>query len=206
MRNRFSAAAAVLILVLAGSVQPSWGWRGWGWGLGFWGPAVAVAATAPIWDPYYYGPYYSPYDYPPGPYAAAPVGVYPAYRDRAPAPAEETSAPDNGKRPLDSVKSRLIQMREEINYKYDDGDMSRNEKEAAIHYLAQIADLAKSESAANGGYLMANQEDALLDAIQQADPGVHRDPSAPYPAVTPTGLRHACRFYARCDPRKNDGV
>jgi hypothetical protein len=191
MRNRFSAAAAVLILVLAGSVQPSWGWRGWGWGLGFWGPAVAVAATAPYWDPYYYGPYYSPYDYPPGPYASAPVGAYPAYRDAAPAPAEEASTPDNGKRTLDSVKSHLAQMREEINYKYDDGDMNRGEKEAAIHYLAQIADLAKSESAANGGYLMANQEDALLDAIQRADPGVHRDPSAPYPAVTPTAAASA---------------
>jgi hypothetical protein len=76
-------------------------------------------------------------------------------------------------------------MHDLLAFKYDDGDISKDDRNAGFRYLDEIAHLARSEYDANGKSLTARQENDLLMQIQNANPANHR-PGEPYPEVTPT--------------------
>ena len=180
MRLRTSMVMALLIVAVL--VPPSWGWIRGSWG--FRGGGLGVYVGGPWWPcayPYYgpSGPYYGPY---PPDYYNAPY----AYPQEVTAQTQEPSASvDNSGRNLKRVSDQLARMRDRLDYKYQDGDLSQTELNAGLRYLDEIEKLAHSEADANGGTLTGNEENSLLRQIQQADPAIHQDPSAPYPPVTP---------------------
>jgi hypothetical protein len=188
--QRASGALLVTLVVLLSAASPSWSWvrRSFGWR----GPRFRVSIGAPLWpywssyydyDPYY-GPYY-PY-YPPLDYYGSP------YADPTPALQQDDSNSSYARRSgsqessidLKTVKNRLYQMRKHLDYKYDDGDITKAQRDAGLRYLKEIEKLAKSEAADNGGRLTADQANSLLRQIDLANPAVH-NPSEPYPEVEP---------------------
>lgn len=174
MRIRRASVAAISVFILGSLVLPSWGWVRGGWGFrGGWGPRVYIGG--PWWPyayPYYdpYGPYYDPY---PPDYYGAPT----------PAPSASINSESSG-RNLKNVGEQLARMRDRLDFKYQDGDISQAQLDAGLRYLDAIEKLAHSEMDANGGTLTGGQENSLLGQVQQADPAIHGDPSAPYPPVT----------------------
>jgi hypothetical protein len=187
MRKGLTLGMALLLFLTAS--QPSWAWiRGRGWGL-FGLGLFTGAAVASTWGPYGYysdygyGPYY-PYGYP---YYDYPPYAYP----RVPAastyatPGVYSTGSDNSPRPLKTVKDHLTRMHDLLAFKYEDGDISKEERDGGFRYLDQIANMAKKEYDANDKSLTARQEEDLLLQIQNADPVNHRSGS-PYPEVTAT--------------------
>jgi hypothetical protein len=179
---------SMVLLLFLSSSQPSWAWRG-GWGL-FGLGVVTGAVAAGAWGPYGcypyngYGPYnpycYPYYDYPP--YAYPPAAGAPR---AAPVPRDPSPATDNSPRSLKRVKDQLSRMHELLDFKYEDGDISKADRNAGFRYLDEIAKLARSEYDANGKSLTARQESDLLLQIQNANPVNHR-PGEPYPEVMAT--------------------
>jgi len=148
---------ALVILLLVSAVSPSWGW--WRRGLRR-GPRVGVyLGPGPWWYDPYYDPYY-PYYYPYSPY-------YPAYPPSVrPSSGETQSSPDNSRHDLQSVNDQIARAREEIQYEFDDGDITRADRDAETHRLSEIAKEARAQAKANGGYLTGNQENALLRQLR----------------------------------------
>jgi len=168
-RQRLFWSLAIPVFLLIGSVPPSWGWRGGGWG----GPRVGVyVGPGPWWyGPNYYDPYYgdTPYYYPTAYYPYYPYnpGYVPAPAPAAEAPQEETRAsPDNSRHDLIFLNSQIARARDQVDYEYDDGDISRAEHSAEIHRLSQITKAAHAAAKANGGYLTGDQEDSFMRQLR----------------------------------------
>ena len=184
MRRRGILGMAMLFFF--SSVSPSWAWGGGGWGL-LAGLGLIAAVNGP-WGPYgypayAYGPYnaycYPGYYYPP--YAYPRAYPQPPVPYRSPAQSTLSTAPDNARYDLKLIKERLTRMHEQLVFKYEDGDISKAERNVGFHYLDQIAHLARSEYDTNGKYLTARQEQDLLRQIQTA---ANHDSGVPYPEVT----------------------
>jgi len=127
MRPRGFWIVALPLLFLAASARPSWAWRGgWGWS----GPRVGID----LWPgPYWWGnsyPSYDPYYYPPPPYA------YPPYAAQRPASSSDAQAPVYAQNALKQS------MRDQIEHDYQDGDISKSERDARLRELDQRAEQA----------------------------------------------------------------
>ena len=129
------------------------------------GPITLIVIQAMIYPPYAY-----PRAYPPPPVPS-----------RSPAQSSLSTAPDNSRYDLKLIKESLTRMHEQLVFKYEDGDISKADRNAGFRYLDEIAHLARSEYDANGKYLTARQEQDLLRQIQSA---ANHDPRFPYPEVT----------------------
>ena len=157
-------------LFLIGSASPSWarfhgrfygGFRGRGHGhvsvhlgLGFWHPYF-------LYEPYYYYPY-------PSAYVAEPPVYY--YSESArPAPRQESSIKDNAHYDIKTVSEEIGKMRSFLNFQVDDGDIDKSERDTELTRLSQIEDLARSQAAANGGYLTGVQVRALQKQLRGGD-------------------------------------
>jgi len=165
-RNRLFWSLALPIFLLISSVPPSWGWRGGGWG----GPRVGVyIGPGPGWsDPYYYDPYYGDYPYYyPNAYYPYNAGYAPASAQASQAP-EDTQgpSPDNSRHELRFLNSQIARARDQVDYEYDDGDISRAEHNAEIHRLSEITKAARTAAKANGGSLTGDQEDAFMRQLR----------------------------------------
>jgi len=151
-------------------VSPSWGWGrgGFGWRGG--GPRVDIGVGP--WWPYWYPDYYYPdYAYYPAPYA--PPYAY------ASSPIAAPPAPSSGL------------SKEELRFRYEDGDISKEEYEAGLRQLAepksQPDPQPRSEAAPQGESLMAVNDlqmelRALLDQKlkEGSITGVQHDAEARY--------------------------
>jgi hypothetical protein len=183
-KRRSLFGIAVSVLLIAGSVSPSWAWRG-GWG----GPRVGVYLGGgpwwggPYWDdPYYSDPYpayYYPYAYYPSyPYYPyyPPVQSAPQYAPQQYAPPPQATpqttqaSPDNSRRDPRFLVHQIVGARGQINYEYQDGDISQSFHDGEIRRLAKIEDEARTDVKANGGYLTADQERALLQQLRGSRP------------------------------------
>jgi hypothetical protein len=111
-------------------VSPSWGWvRG---RFGFRGGPRVVVGVGPWW-PYGYPDYSYPY-----------YGYY--YAPYAPAYAYETYETAAAARPL---------TKEELRFKYDDGDITKEEYEAGLRQLAETKAQPRAEDKSRGEPLTA---------------------------------------------------
>ena len=189
MRPRGLWIVTLPVLLLLGSVRPSWAWRGgWGWRGWWWGaPAVglSVAAGPYYWwnDPYYpyYGPYYGPY-YPP--YGEYPE--YPAAPRAANPPQADAQSQDNSRYDLKTIHAQIDRMRAQVDYDYADGDISEEQRDTRIHALNQIWKQAKDEADANGGYLTAEQEETLSDLLSGRSPRTYSKLAPASRSVSPS--------------------
>ena len=145
----------------------SWGWRGG------WGPRVGVYLGPGPWgyDPYYYDPYYGgyPYYYPNAYYPYNSGYAPPTAASQAP---EETqpSSPDNSRHDLKFLNRQIARARDQVDYEYEDGDISRAEHNAEIHRLSLITKHAHAAAKANCGYLTRDQEEAFLRQVRGEEP------------------------------------
>ncbi len=136
-------------LILLSSTSPSWAHFHGRFGI-FLGPG--------LWYP---GPYYDPYDE--YPYAYPYYDSY-SYDSYGAAP-ERAAAPDDSRHDLTYLEGQLAMAREEINFDYDDGDITKEQRKMALRHLKEIRDEANSESKANGGFLTGNQFKVLLNEL-----------------------------------------
>jgi len=187
--GRCHSISGLAMLIFLSSVSPSWAWIRGGWGL--LGGLGLLAAVSGPWGPCYgypsygydpYSSYYYPgYDYPPYAYAYRPASGLSVNA----APPADLSTTDNSRHDLKLVKERLTQMHEQLAFKYEDGDISKADRNAGFRYFDKIAALARSEYDANGKFLTPRQEQDLLQQVQNASPDRHI-PGEPYPEATPT--------------------
>jgi len=161
MRRGFRLSAVILpsLLVITAAI-PSWAWRG-----GFRGPGIGLYVAGGPWWGYDY-PYYGPPDYPyyypdaaqPYPYTyALPV---------APSQETQTAAPDNSRQDLKFLYRQIAQARNQVDFDYQDGDISRSEHNAELMRLYRIKKEAQTEAKLNGGYLTGDQENELLQLLR----------------------------------------
>jgi hypothetical protein len=188
--RRASGTFLVTLVMLLIAASPSWSWvRG---SFGWRGPRFRVSIGAPLWpywssyydyDPYFgpYYPYYPPPDYYGSPYADPTPALQ---QDDSNSSYAQRSGSQESSTDLKTVKNRLYQMRKHLDYKFDDGDITKAQRDAGLRYLKEIEKLAKSEATDNGGRLTADQANSLLRQIDLANPAVH-NPSDPYPGVEP---------------------
>ncbi len=109
---------------------------------------------------WYPGPYYdSYYDYPYEPY------VYVPYTREA-TPEERAPKPDESRHDLTFIEGQLARAREQINYDFEDGDITKEQRKMAHRHLAQIRDKAYAETKANGGFITGQQEKELLNELR----------------------------------------
>ncbi len=152
------------ILVFGGS-NPSWAHFHGGVGL-YIGPGA-------FWYP---GPYYDPYDTYPYPYYSYPYPYYDPYPyepyvyapyapEEKSAREEKPAAPDESRHDLSFVESQLARAREEINFDYDDGDITKEQRKMALRRLKEIRDEAYTEEKSNGGFITGDQQQALINEI-----------------------------------------
>jgi hypothetical protein len=158
-------AVMSLAPLLVSFVSPSWAW----WRGGYRGPGIGVyLSPGPWWgygyyDPYYgypgnpYYPYaYSPYDVP---YTYALPGVTPASR-------ETQGSADDSRHDLKFLDTQIARARDRVEYEYEDGDITRAERDAELDRLVGIKKEARAEAKVNGGTLTGDQERELLQLLR----------------------------------------
>ena len=201
MRMRYHGTTLILALFLAAAcaIPSSARFRarfGFGWG----GPRTHVVIGGPWWpywdDPYYYdypyayAPYYDPYYYyrPPPPYYAAPPASPPAvaYSSDNPPGASAPAAT------IESVRTEIAHRRAYANYRYDDGDISRDERDAELRRLDDIQ--KRADARAQSGGLTTEEAQGFLDEIagRQAKESPATE-AKPVPVTAPTANPYAHR-------------
>ena len=141
MRPTTTLKMVLAVLFLVSCAVPSWAWRGgfgWrgGWRGGWGGPRVGVyLGPGPWWGgPDYYDPYYPYPSYYPGtdPYA-------PSYAQTAPS----ASVPQS------SSSEQIAKQRAQIEYAYEDGDISKAERDTQLKALAESPQSREPAAAAS---------------------------------------------------------
>jgi len=159
-------------LLLVSSVRPAGAWVR----VGFGGPRVGVyLGPGPWWgyggyydvpdDPYSYPYAYSPYYYPYGdapygrPYTYALPGV-------APTPQQTQTSADDSRHDLKFVDAQIKRARDRADYDYEDGDITRAERDKEFNRLVGIKKEARAEAKVNGGYITGDQESELIQLLR----------------------------------------
>jgi hypothetical protein len=154
--------ALIFALLLAGPTSLSWGWRG--------GFRVGIGVWPGVWygGPYYDEPYAYPYGYPYG-YYPYPYYYPDYYPDPYYVPYETENPPpqEDGRRDLTYIENQIARERETVNYYYDDGDISREQRHAAIKGLRELLEKARAEAKAGGGAISRQQEKDLLNELHR---------------------------------------
>ncbi len=172
--SRLSAVVLPSLIYCSHQLLRLWAWRG-----GFGGPRVGVYLGAGPWWGYgdypYYGapgdPYYYPYGAQPAPYTyAVPVA----------ATQDTQAAPDNSQQDVKFLYRQITRARNQAEFDYDDGDISRADYQAELSRLYRIKKEAQTEAKLNGGYLTGEQENELLQLLRSGgDVSASYAPRAP---------------------------
>jgi hypothetical protein len=172
MRYRNHLKIVMPVLLLTGSVAPSWaGGGGFGLGLGL-GALFTADIIANSYPPYYPAPYYPYY-----PYNSAAPYAYPAPQPtvnstdtppRQALPAVPSTREDTSRYDLTVVTDYHTELLALLDQKLKDGDITKGQSAAEVEALDQMDRLARAEAAAQGGTLTGTQERALVVQFQQA--------------------------------------
>ncbi|MFI5362145.1 MAG: hypothetical protein ACHQ49_09270 [Elusimicrobiota bacterium] len=181
-RTLLKLVAAGLLLAGASPRAGAWG-HGGGRGGGRGGVYVGVG-FAPLWwpyDPYFYAPgYYYPPAYP----YAAPAPDYAGYAPAA-APAQSAQQSPNTRYEIKTFEDQVVKARESVKYEYSDGDISKEQYNAASRNFEATEREAQSEASANGGFLYRAQQDSLMRSLWTGQPPAPVAPPASSEASAP---------------------
>jgi hypothetical protein len=177
MKKLASLFALFLLIALSAQAQ-AWvraGFRGH-----FRGPRVGVfIGPSPWWydpywayDPYpYYAPTYPAYPYYPYPYYPAyPPPAYSPATTPEPAASAPASSPDSARRDLRYTTAMISHARDAVKFEFQDGDVSRQQYEAATRNIDAVDREAQAEAAEGGGTITGDQERALWNALKNGTP------------------------------------